>query len=201
MQVFENLIQGSPEWFQARAGIVTASVMQQLLARGQGKTRAALMHKLIAERMTGEVEESYTNAHMERGKELEGTARELYLQTVDVTGREVGFVRNHEDIGGVGYSPDYMLADGGIVEIKTRLGRLQVELLLDGRVPSEHTAQIQCGLWVAEAEYLDFVSYSPFMPLFKARVYRDEAYIQNMREEVIAFYAEMKSKIQRIRGL
>lgn len=201
MQIYETIEQGSPEWFQVRAGIVTASVMSQLIAKGQGKTRATLMHRLIAERMTGEVEESYTNAHMERGKEQEPIARDLYLQTVDVTGREVGFIKNFEDIGGVGYSPDYLLVDGGIVEIKTRLGRLQVELLLDGGVPSDHKAQIQCGLWVSESEYLDFVSYSPFMPLFVKRVFRDEPYIANMKAEVIRFYDEMNEKIERIKRL
>lgn len=192
--------QGTPEWHAARCGIVTASSMAQVMAKGQGKTRAGYMFKLIGEVFTGEPAESYSNAHMERGTALEPEAREIYASIAgEVT--QCGFIRNHDDIGGVGYSPDALVGDDGLAEIKTKLPHLQAELLLADRVPPEHMAQIQCGLWVSERQWLDFVSYWPGMPLFVKRVQRDDAYIATMREEVIAFYAEMKSKIQRIRGL
>jgi hypothetical protein len=193
--------QGDDAWRAARAGIATASAMSQLLARGQGKTRASYQFKLIGEVFTGEPAEGFTNSHTERGHLLEGEAREIYAAIAEGEVMQCGFIRNHDDIGGVGYSPDALVGSEGLAEIKTKLPHLQAELLLADRVPPEHMAQIQCGLWVSERRWLDFVSYWPGMPLFVKRVYRDEAYIQNMRSEVIAFYAEMQSKIERIRGL
>lgn len=183
--------QGTPEWLEIRAGIITASEMSSVLAKGQGKTRDAYMRKLIGEVITGEPAETYTNKHMERGHEWEPMARELYAERTGNTGHTCGFMRRNR----VGYSPDWLVSDNGLTEIKTRLPHLQVELLLAQKVPSEHKAQIQCGLWVSEREWLDFVSYSKGMPLFVQRVYRDEEYIKTMEAEVARFYEELDEKL------
>jgi len=183
--------QGTQEWLEARAGIITASEMASVLAKGQGKTRDAYMRKLIGEIITGEPAESYSNRHRERGHEWEPIARELYAERTGNTGQACGFMRRNR----VGYSPDWLVSDNGLTEIKTRLPHLQVELLLAQKVPSEHKAQIQCGLWVSEREWLDFVSYSKGMPLFVQRVYRDEEYIKAMEAEVARFYEELDEKL------
>lgn len=145
------------------------------------------MRKLVGELLTGECEESYSNGYMERGKAQEAEARDLYAFQRDVEPALVGFVRN----GPKGASPDSLIGANGMVEIKTKLAHLQVDVILRDRVPPEHVAQCQGNLWVAEREWIDFVSYRPRMPLFVKRMYRDEVYIKNLANEVDRFLAEM----------
>lgn len=189
--------QGSPEWFQARLGLPTASEFSSVMAKGQGKTRRAYMLRLIGERITGEPAETYQNAHMERGKIMEEEARNAYAFMQDVDPMRVGFIRN----GNVGCSPDSMIGDSGLVEIKTKLPHLQIEVLLADRLPPEHVAQVQGQLWVAEREWCDFVSYWPRLPLFVKRVHRDEAVIAEIKREVEEFSTELRKLEDRIRAM
>jgi hypothetical protein len=186
--------QGTPEWHQARLGVVTASEFKSVLAKGEGKMRRSYMLKLIGERMTGEPSESYSNGHMERGKEMEAEARDLYCFMTDNDVRRVGFIRHGER----GASPDGLIGDDGLLELKTKLPHLQAEVLLAGKLPNEHVAQCQGALWVAGRQWLDFVSYWPKMPPFIIRVQRNEEYIANLAAEVDAFVAEMHTLLARI---
>ena len=186
--------QGSQEWYACRLGIPTASEFSTVLAKGQGKTRRTYLLKLAGERLTGELSESYSNPHMERGKEMEAEARSLYTFMTDAVPSAVGFIRN----GGKGASPDGLIDANGLIEIKTKLPHLQLEVLLADRLPPEHVAQCQGALWVAEREWLDFVSYWPKLPLFVKRVYRDEDYIKNLAAEVATFNSEMLELIEKI---
>lgn len=176
MQVFD-CDQGTPEWFECRRGIPTASMFSTVMANGRGgaesKTRRTYMLKLIGERLTGEPSDNFKNEHMDRGHEMEPEARAAYEFMHDVTCEQVGFIRN----GNAGASPDSLIGSDGLLEIKTKLPHLQLEVILADKVPSEHIAQIQGQLWIAEREWLDFVSYWPKLPLFVKRVYRDEKYI------------------------
>jgi len=192
-----NLEQGTPEWFSVRCGIPTASCFSQILAKGQGKTRKTYMLKLAGERLTQTPAETYQNAHMERGVELESHARELYVEKTfnDVLG--CGFMKNF----GVGYSPDGLVGDDGLIEIKTKLPHLQAEVLLSDEVPSEHIAQIQGGLYVSERKYLDFISYCPGLPLFVKRVERDESYISKLISELEKFESELREIVSKIKGM
>lgn len=194
-----DMEQGSPEWFAIRCGVVTASCFSTVMASGKGnspsKTRTKYLYQLAGERLTGEVAESYTNCHMERGKIMEEEARNLYCLLNDVDVSQVGFIKSCEDIG---MSPDGLIGDNGLLEIKSKLPHLQIEVLLSGKVPPEHMAQIQGGLWVAEREWLDFVSYWPRLPLFVKRVYRDTEYITKIRREVDEFILELNETIERI---
>lgn len=188
-----NCTQGEPEWFSARAGIPTASEFDTVMAHGKGgapsKTRRTYMLKLLGERITGQVIEGYSNAHMERGKAMEAEARAAYALMADVEPELVGFIRN----GNVGCSPDSLIGDNGINEIKSKLPHLQLELLFTGEMPSEHVAQVQGQLWVAEREWCDFVSYWPGIRIFVKRVYRDEKYIANLSIEVRMFLEELSA--------
>ena len=185
--------QGSPEWFKARLGIPTASEFDTVMAKGRGggdsKTRRTYMLKLIGERMTGEPAESYTNAHMERGKAMEAEARNAYAFIREVTPIPVGFIRNGE----VGASPDSLIGTDGCMEAKTKLPHLHLEVLLAGVLPPEHKAQVQGQLWVAEREWCDFVSYWPKLPPFIIRVHRDEAYIAELEAGVAKFLDELNA--------
>jgi YqaJ-like viral recombinase domain len=195
IEVFD-FAQGSAEWFAARLGIPTASCFADILAKGQGKTRRSYMMKLIGEIMTGEPSENFSNGHMERGKEMEPDARNLYAFHLDVEPVQVGFIRN----GRKGCSPDSLVGSNGMSEIKTKLPHLQVEVLLADRLPPEHIPQCQGNLWVAEREWIDFVSYWPKMPLFVKRVYRDEIYIKNLAAEVDLFLAELDTYLATLRN-
>lgn len=189
--------QGTDEWRQMRAGIPTASEFATVLAKGRGggesKTRRTYLLKLAGERLTGEPAESYSNGHMERGKAMEAEARDAYAFMRDADYEQVGFIRN----GNAGCSPDGLIGDDGMVEIKTKLPHLQLEVLLANELPAEHVAQCQGALWIAEREWLDFVSYWPRLPLFTVRVQRDEAYIARLKIEVADFNSELDAIIKR----
>ena len=200
MQIL-NMPQGSPEWLAARLGRVTMSELKSLLVKGKGPGglgagAITYMHQLIGERITGELAEPFQgNAHTRRGHELEGVARALYC---DATGepqpQEVGLILNHE----VGYSPDSLVDANGLLEIKTKLPKFQIEVLLNGEIPDEHIPQCQGGLWVSEREWIDFVSYWPGMPLFIKRAYRDEIMIRTIAERVEAFHEEMERRMNQV---
>jgi hypothetical protein len=197
LQIFD-CEQGTPEWYAARAGIPTASEFDTVMAKGKGgaesKTRRTYMLKLIGERLTGEPMYSYSNDHMERGKEMEAEARDLYEMVSDVEAVKVGFIRR----GDSGASPDSLVGDNGMLEIKTKLPHLQIECLLAGELPSEHKAQCQGQLWIAQREWVDFVSYWPGLPLFVKRVHRDEAYIKILDTAVSTFNAEMAQLVEKL---
>ena len=191
--------QGSEEWFRVRAGMPTASEFATVMAQGKGggesKTRRTYMLKLAGEILTGEPMDHYSNHHMERGKEMEAEARDLYAFMKDVAPQQVGFVIN----GAKGCSPDSLVGADGMAEIKTKLPHLQIDCLLGDRVPPEHLAQCQGALWVAEREWIDFVSYWPKLPLFVSRAYRDEEYIQKLAAAVDQFNDELTALVEQIR--
>lgn len=195
MQVFD-IEQGGDDWHAARLGIPTASRFATVMAKGEGKTRREYMRKLAGEIITGEPMDSYTNAHMERGKIMEDEARLKYAFVNDAEIHRVGFIRN----GDKGASPDSLVGQNGGLEIKTALPHIQIERLELNRLPPEHKAQVQGNIWIADREYWDFVSYWPRLPMLTVRVHRDEAYIADMAAEIDAFNAELATMVDRIRN-
>jgi len=186
--------QNSPEWIEARLGVVTASEFKSVMAKGEGKVRRKYMLTTIGEKLAGKPFDRYSNGDMERGHVFEPEAGDEYqIETGNVI-RRVGFMRR----GDVGYSPDGLIGDDGLVEIKSKLYHLHIDCLLADSVPSEHVKQCQGGLWVSGRQWLDFVSYSPGLPLFIKRVYRDEPFIARIKVEVDDFLAEMNKLIQQI---
>lgn len=188
--------QGSEDWFSCRAGIPTASKFATVMAKGEGKTRNEYMRKLAGEIITGEPMESFNNAHMDRGKTMEDEARETYAFINDADIRRVGFIRN----GKKGASPDSLVGSEGGLEIKTALPHIQIDRLLRGDLPSEHRAQVQGNIWLAERGWWDFVSYWPKLPLLTVRVFRDDIYIKNMAGEIDRFNDELEAMVETIRN-
>lgn len=186
IQIFD-CDQGSEDWRRARLGIPTSSEFKSILAKGEGKMRRTYLMKLLGERLTGQPADSFSNGHMERGHEMEAEARNFYSFMRDVDPQRVGFIRN----GDKGCSPDSLIGEDGMVEIKTKLPHIQLEVLLSDKLPSEHQAQVQGQLWVAEREWCDLVSYWPSLPLFVKRVHRDEAYIKTIEAEVQLFLDDL----------
>ncbi|MGY2255070.1 lambda exonuclease family protein [Pseudomonas reactans] len=203
MQIITEVEQGSPEWLALRLGIVTCSELECLLVNGKGEAgfgtgAFTYMNTLIGERITGEAADPFMgNRHTERGHELEGVARTLYEQREEVETKQVAIILNH----GAGYSPDSLVGAKGLTEIKTKLPKFQVEVILSGEIPKEHVAQCQGGLWVSEREWIDFVCYWPGMPLFIKRAYRDEAMIRKLSERVSTFYEILDDRMNRVLGI
>lgn len=203
MQIIKDLEQGSPEWLAIRTGIVTMSNIGALLVNGKGEEgfgadAMTYMNTLIGERITQEIADPFTgNRHTERGHELEPKARALYEMQTDLSCEQVAIILNH----GCGYSPDSLVGDNGLNEIKTKLPKYQVELILSGEVPKEHLAQCQGGLWISGREWIDFISYWPGMPLFVKRLHRDEAMISKMEERVKTFYELLEDRMNRVLGI
>lgn len=200
MQIIREIEQGSADWLAMRLGIVTCSELDCLLVSGKGEAGFGVaaftyMDQLIGERITGEAAElPFSTRATERGHELEGKARELCRARTDLSYEEVGIILNH----GIGYSPDALVGDDGLVEVKTKLPKFQVGVILAGEIPKEHVAQCQGGLWVSEREWIDFISYWPGMPLFIKRAYRDEAYIRKLAERVSTFHEIMEARMEKV---
>lgn len=191
--------QGSGDWFRARMGIPTASEFASLLANGKGggesKMRRTYMLKLAGEIITGDPMESYCSADMERGRIMEGEARDLYAFMTDIEPQRVGFVRS----GDKGCSPDALIGADGMLEIKTKSPHILLDVLLKDEFPPEHRAQCQGALWVAEREWIDLACYWPRLPLFVRRAYRDDGYIATIAGAVRQFNEELAEIVERVR--
>jgi hypothetical protein len=151
-------------------------------------TRRKYLLTLAAEVLTGEVVPAWTgNEHTERGHAMEDEARQFYAFQCDADPQRVGFMRR----GRTGASPDSTLGERGLLEIKTKLPHLQLEVLEQDRLPPEHVAQVQGQLLVSGRDFTDFVSYWPKLPLFVKRVERDEAYIATLVQALADFNGEL----------
>ena len=185
--------QGTEEWHTLRRGIVTASTVGQLLtATGRpanNDTSRRLTLALVAERITGETEPTYMNEDMWRGHDVEPIARDLYAEhfaegePVTTTGFQI-----RDDWGfQLGYSPDGLVGDWGLLEVKAPRAKGHLATILANEVPAHHMAQIQAGLLVSGREWIDFVSYFGGMPPFIKRVYADPKWAESIVDAVAAF--------------
>lgn len=199
------VVQGSPEWLAQRCGKVTASRIADVIARtknGWGASRANYAAQLIAERLTGEVTESYTNAAMQWGTATEPEARLAYADRVIEPVTEIGFVP-HPRIAMTGASPDGLVGDYGLVEIKAPNTATHIDTLLGGVIPDKYQTQMLWQMACCERAWCDFCSYDPRMPpemrLFVRRLERDDKRIAELEEQVSAFLAEVAGKVADLR--
>lgn len=202
-----NLIQGSQEWLAARAGSLGASRVADAIAKtktGWGASRANLMAELIAERLTGQPAETFKNGAMQWGNDKEPDARAAYSFFADVDVTEIGIVR-HPLIEGTHASPDGLVGDAGLVEIKCPNTATHIDMLLGQKVPAKYVTQMQWQMACTGRHWCDFVSFDPRMPeamrLFVARVTRDETVIADLEREVSVFLAELAGKVAELRLL
>ena len=187
-----NHKQGSDEWLQSRLGKPTASNFGKLITpTGKPSTSAdGYINELIAQRITGELPEFYTNSAMERGNELEPAAKALYEFTYGVEVVEAGLCLH--DTLDCGASPDGLVGDDGGLEIKCPLPHNHIAYLRSGDVTTKYIPQIQGCLWITGREWWDFMSYHPAMEDLIVRVYRDEAYIKKLADVVIRAVAQIE---------
>lgn len=202
-----DIIQGSPEWYAARIGKATASRISDIVARtktGWGASRKNYAAELIAERLTGNPTEGYTNAAMQWGKDTEPQARAAYEFFRDATVVEVGFI-DHPTIKMSGASPDGLIDDDGLVELKCPSTATHIETLLTKDIPGKYVIQMQWQMACSGRRWNDYVSFDPRMPanlqLFVQRVPRDDAQIVALEKDVRDFLAEIDKTIVALTGL
>ncbi len=195
------IIQGSEAWFDARRGKATASRVADIIAKtktGWGASRKNYAAQLIAERLTGKTADSYSNAIMQWGTDTEPEARTAYEFYTDADVVEIGFV-NHPDIEMCGASPDGIIGEGGMVEIKCPNTATHIDTLRGQAVPKKYTTQMQFQMACTGADWCDFVSYDPRMPdamrLFVARVGRDGELIESLAADVTDFLKEIDDTV------
>ena len=193
--------QGTPEWHQERCGKATASRIADIIATtksGPSASRKNYLAQLVAERLTGTVAESYTNAAMQWGQNTEEQARATYafLQGVDVL--KAPFVP-HPELADSGASPDGFVGSDGLIEIKCPNTATHIETLLAGKIDAKYITQMQWQIACTGREWCDFVSYDPRMPehlaIWVKRVPRDDAMIEELEGTVRVFLAEVASTV------
>ena len=195
-----DIIQGSPEWFAIRCGKVTASRVADVVAKtksGWGASRANYMAQLIAERLTGTVAESYSNAAMQWGIDTEPEARAAYEFRTDATVTEIAFVDHPRLVSGA--SPDGIIGDDGLVEIKCPNTATHIDTLLKQKIPAKYITQMQWQMACTSRKWCDFVSYDPRLPeamrLFVERVNVDPEKVAQLERDVSDFLTEVEEKV------
>jgi len=197
-QIYE---QGTIEWLRQRAGKVTASRIADLMAKtktGWGASRENYKAQLVAERLTGEPAESFTNAAMQWGTEKEPEARNAYSFRYDVDVVEVGMI-DHPVIAMTGASPDGLIGADGMVEFKCPNTATHISTLLGGEIPGKYRLQMLWQMACTGRQWNDFVSYDPRLPeemrMFVRRLDRDDAAIAEIEAAVSAFLAEVDATV------
>lgn len=195
------MIQGSAEWIAARLGKLTASRMADAIAKtrsGWGASRDNLKATLIAERLTGIPQDTYTNAAMQHGIDTEPEARLIYELSLDVTVQQIGFVA-HPEIAWCGASPDGLVGEAGLIEIKCPNTATHIDTLLYGVIPDKYIIQMQFQMACTERAWCDFVSFDPRLNerlrLWVKRITRDDKRIAELERQAVEFLAEVDSTL------
>lgn len=201
-----EIIQGSAEWHALRCGKVTASRVADIMRKGKGgavsMSRARYAGELVAERLAGTPTVGFKSADMEWGIETESQARDAYAFYRDAAMSAVAFV-DHPTIGMTGASPDRLVGDDGLLEIKCPATHTHIATLQGAPIDPDYLTQMQWQMACTGRQWCDFVSFDPRLPeamtLFVKRVERDDARIAELETEVIAFLREVSDTVARLR--
>jgi putative phage-type endonuclease len=202
-----DIEQGTDEWFAVRCGKVTASRVADVIATtktGYSASRANYEAQLICEILTGKPAESFTNAAMQWGTETEPLARAAYEVKTGNMVNQVGFV-NHPTIEQSGASPDGLVGEDGLIEIKCPNTATHLDTLLEQKVPSKYITQMTWQMVCTGRKWCDFVSYDPRLPsnlqLFVQRIELDTDYAKKLESEVAKFLQEINEKVEKLRNI
>lgn len=193
IQYYWDLQQGTDEWLEVRRGILTASemklIMTPTLKATYDKSRTHL-YELVAQRISGFVEPTYMSDDMMRGNVDEVLALEQYNKIYGGL-KKCGFVTNDKWGYVLGYSPDGLVDDAGLVECKSRRQKYQVQTIIDNEMPTEHILQVQTGMMVTERDWCDYISYCGGLPMFVKRIYADEEVQKAIYEAALDFHTKL----------
>lgn len=206
MATVYNVDQRSDDWFAARAGKATASKIADIIAKtksGYSASRQNYLAQLVCERLTGTPSEGFTNAAMQWGVDHEDEACSAYAFHYDAVLATVGFV-DHPTIAMSGASPDRLVGDRGLAEIKCPNSATHIDTLLTGKVPGKYLTQMMWQMACCDRDWCDFVSYDPRLPeemrLFVQRVERDAAHVAELEAEVSTFLTEVADTVESLRA-
>lgn len=201
-----DIIQGTDAWHQLRLGRVTASRVADIMAKtktGVSASRQNYLIELALQRVTGTIEPTYTNDAMAWGTATEPQARVAYEVKTGNFVDQIAFV-NHPTIEWFGASPDALIGNDGLIEIKCPNSATHWATIKDGKPPTKYIIQMQTQMAVTNRQWCDFVSFDPRMPersqLFICRVERDKTMIDEIESEVIKFLSEVESEVNLMRG-
>jgi len=194
--------QGSDEWLQLRCGLLTASEMKLILTPSlkvaSNEKERAHLYELLAQRISGYVEPTYIGSDMLRGHEDEVEARIAYEKAYGPV-TECGFITNDKWGFTIGYSPDGLVGDDGLIEAKSRRQKFQVQTVIENvltdTAPLDFMLQCQTGLMVSERQWLDFISYSGGLPMATIRVWPDPVVQDAIEAAATDFEARLQSKL------
>lgn len=192
-----DVIQGGDEWLSMRLGLLTASEMRLILTPtlkiARNDKERAHTFEILAQRLTDYVEPRYVGDDQIRGHDDEIEARAQYAKHFAPV-QEIGFITN--DCWGftIGYSPDGLVGDDGLIECKSRRAKYQVQTIAENEVPDEYVLQLQTGLLVSERKFIDFVSYSAGLPMFVKRVYPDQVIQDAIVDAASAFERRIEER-------
>jgi hypothetical protein len=202
--IYDQLEQHTDEWYEARRGIITASVIGKLitptLKTANNDTSRGIVYTLAAERITGHVEHIHPSFDMMRGTDDEPYARDAYAEH-HAPVEEVGFIRLDGDGYSIGYSPDGLVGDDGLIEIKSRNPKAHIKTILDGAPPAENMAQLQTGLLVTGRAWIDYVSFCQGMPLYVTRVTPHSAWQAAIKEAACDFEENVREVLSEYHAL
>ena len=198
-----DLIQGSDEWLAARCGLLTASEMKLILSPvtlkpAKNEKASAHLYEMLAQRITGYVEPRYVSDDMLRGQADEIEARALYDRNYAPV-QQAGFVTRDDWGFTLGCSPDGLVGDDGMIEIKSRRQKFQVETIASQAVPDDYLLQIQTALLVTGRQWLDFVSYCGGLPMVTIRCTPDATIQAAILEAAAAFEARLAEVLEQYR--
>lgn len=199
VQIHNEFDQKSLEWIQFRCGKITASNVDKILTptlklASNDKERQFLF-ELLGQRITNRVPPQFISDAMLRGESEEIFAREMYTEKYGVV-TTCAYVENDKFGFPFGYSPDGLVGDDGLIEVKSRSQKFQVQTLVENKIPEEFVLQIQAGLMISERKWGHFISYSNGMPLFVLRVEPDPAIFMAIETAVCAFEARISEKLK-----
>lgn len=193
-----NNLQGSEDWFSARIGKITSSRVSDVMAKGRGNepsaSRKNYMAQLLCERLTGQREETYTNAIMQRGIDLEPLAKSAYEIETGLLVQDVGFIV-HPQLDYTGTSPDCLVFGNGVGEVKCPNSATHIATLQSGKADPKYHWQQQHQMWCTGRDWNDFISFDDRLPeglqLFICRVPRNEKDIEQMADAITLFNSEL----------
>ncbi len=206
IQYHPELVQGGDEWLAARCGLLTASEMKLILTPSlkpamNDKERAHL-YELMAQRTTRHVEPQYVSDDMLRGQDDEVEARILYDKHYAKVS-DMGFITNNRWGFTLGYSPDGLVGDDGLIECKSRRQKYQIQTIVEcvtsDIMPDDYVIQVQTGLLVSERKWCDFVSYSGGLPMVVIRVFPNEQIQEAIIKAASAFEERLAIKMEQYR--
>lgn len=212
--VMYSMEQGSEEWLQARCGVPTASTISAMLTPtgkiADNQTSRSMIAELAAERLTGRPSEPIWSRDIERGHLDEPIARDIYAEHTGVEVEEVGFMvtgyiprgESYTDVANdLGYSPDGLVGEYGLIEIKSRKPKLHLQYVLTGQIPFAHMVQMQTGMLVSGRVWCDYISYCGGLPMHIQRVYVDDQMTERILEAASHLEREVEQTMVKFKEL